>query len=597
MASSYDDDSSQEDLTVRRKKVIQQKEKLRWKEELRQKSEESQRQAEREQYERAQRRAERGRNEVRNKTKKEQERIENLRKEQTEEDWDSDAVDALRGYAPLSHDATTAEDLEWKHLKHESNQEPLEHPNANQDDKGWYHDTGFKTGKRGAQRRRQSTSSTDPYTTSDSDSTERLGTSKLQSKKQPTKQRRPVPQRATLPGTDRRHNLKDVSALGDALDEIKALRMENERLRQAACQPSVPSQPVYSSKVFYRIGPALYLDEPRWEPAEGSSVRLLANSPIRNLEHYLDQHPEISFSICKEYAQHVVHDCSEIETIDGVYRPPSPTHEVLSLVSPDMQDAVEELIQQIPKFGDYFPRFDPDEKIPAPYLFMYYSTPFIPEVLPKLGARSRNLITQLQAVIAESYGHEYKSAKLQADKGMIARKHLKYLIRPGDVLVSTTSEGNIFQACIARGWIEASETTLKDAKGEEWEYMQNRRIKGHDRLINPKSSRKMTTYVWRVPVWYWLFDGNFERHETNIDIMMSLANEEDSVEIRSLNNYPLQYAAAETRSLLEKRGKIFWSLRNRRFVSYMRSEEDELYKVCPQQEDSVKPLQELMGKL
>jgi hypothetical protein len=72
--------------------------------------------------------------------------------------------------------------------------------------------------------------------------------------------------------------------------------------------------------------------------------------------------------------------------------------------------------------------------------------------------------------------------------------------------------------------------------------------------------------------------------------MMSLANEGDSVEIRSLNRYPLQYAAAEMRSLLEKRGKIFWSLRNRRFVSYMRSQEDELYNVCPHQESSVKLL-------
>ncbi|CAN9080616.1 unnamed protein product [Alternaria alternata] len=542
MASSSNSDSSQDDLEERQRLV---------------------RRAEREQYERNQRRAKRALNEVRKERKQEQERIKNLRKEQMEENLDSDTVVALRGYAPLSHDATTAEGLEWKHLKHESNQEPPEHPNINQNDQDSDDDAGITIIRR--------------Y--SDSDSTESLGTSKLQPKKQPRKQRRPVPQRATVSGTNRRHNLKDIGVLEDALDEIKALRMENERLRQAARLPSAPSQPVYSSKVFYRVGAVLYLDEPRWEPAEGSSVRLLANSPIRNLERYLDQHPEISFSICKEYAQDVVHDCSEIETIDGIYRPPTPTHEVLSLVGPDMQDAVEELVQLVPRFSDYFPHFDPDERIPAPYLFMYYSTPFIPGILPKLGARNRNLITQLQAVIAESYGHEYKSAKLQADKGMIARKHLKYLIRPGDVLVSTASDGNILQACIARGWTKASEIIREDTESEEWDQMQDRRIKEHDPPINPKSSRKMTTYVWRVPVWYWSFDGNFGRHETSTDIIMSLASEEDSVEIRSLNSYPLQYARAETRSLLEKRGKTFWSLRNRRFVSYMRSEEDELYKI------------------
>ncbi|KAH6860543.1 P-loop containing nucleoside triphosphate hydrolase protein [Alternaria alternata] len=375
------------------------------------------------------------------------------------------------------------------------------------------------------------------------------------------------------------HAKKDADILQDALGELKALKMENERLRQDACQAPVSSQPASSYKVFYQIRNVLYLDEPCWEPSEGSSVILLANNPIRRLEHYLDQHPEIAFAIYKDYKQDLLVESREIETVDGIYRSPTPTHEALSFVSPDMRSAVKELIQQIPRFDYYFPRFNLDQEIPAPYLFMYYSTPFIAGVLPKLSTRSRNLIKQLQAVVAESYGHEYTSVKLQVEKGMIARKYLKYLVRPGDVLVSTATEGNIPQACIARGWIEAPETTLEDPEFKEWVHVGKRLSEGHDSLVNSISSHKMTKYVWKVPVWYWSFDGNFGRHETSIDIMMSLANEGDSVDIRSLNHYPLQYAAAEIRSLLEKRGKTFWSLRNRRFVSYMRSEEDELYNI------------------
>jgi hypothetical protein len=101
---------------------------------------------------------------------------------------------------------------------------------------------------------------------------------------------------------------------------------------------------------------------------------------------------------------------------------------------------------------------------------MYYSTPFMTGVLPKLSMRSRNLIKQLQAVVTESYGHEYTSAKLQADKGMIARKYVKYLVRPGDVLVSSATEGNILRACIARGWVEAQETILEDPEIKEREH-------------------------------------------------------------------------------------------------------------------------------
>lgn len=600
--------------------------------------------------------------------------LEISRKEQMEEGWDADAVDALRGYAPLSHDAATAEKLEWRHLKHESNQELPERSNSDyeDDEDSWYNlddetlhhpppvpaprrmlrdydedqwdqiddqplpvvpppipaprhmlrdsdasrpDDVVQQGRKrrvaeyvpiydptpeakDSLRYRQHFKPPDytrppPGYVGPGYAVEDILSSASESrpKKRLAKQRRPNLPHATRSGMDLMHDKKDEDILQDALGELKALKMENERLRQDACQAPVSNQPAYSYKVFYEIRRVLYLDEPCWEPAEGSSVILLANNPIRRLESYLDQHPEIAFAIYKNYAQDILLDSSEIETVDGVYRSPTPTHEVLSFVSPGMRSAVKELVQQIPRFDDYFPYFNLDREIPAPYLFMYYSTPFITGVLPKLSTRSRNLIKQLQAVLAESYGHEYTSAKLQAEKGMIARKYLKYLIRPGDVLVSSATEGNIPQACIAGGWIVAPETTLEKSELEEWEHLGKQLIEGHDSLVNPTSSRKMTTYVWKVPVWHWSFDGNFGRHETTIDIMMSLANEGDSVEIRSLNKYPLQYAATETRSLLEKRGKIFWSLRNRRFVSYMRSEEDELHNVCPHQESSVKLLQ------
>ncbi|CAN9079562.1 unnamed protein product [Alternaria sp. RS040] len=579
--------------------------------------------------------------------------LELLRKEQMEEGWDADAVDALRSYAPLSHDATTAEELEWKHLKHESNQGLLERSDSDEEEEDSWDLIDERTLRRPRDikpftlqpgensqidqlyalraasidsvpraasinsvpraasiesldfrdpvasrpevvvqqgRKRRANGSYVPiydppslsrrldrqwdkrpgyvnpgYAVEDYQSS----ASESRPKKRLAKQRRP-----TLP-----HAKKDEDILQDALGELKALKMENERLRKDACQAPVSSQPAYSYKVFYQLRTVLYLDEPCWEPAEGSRVILLANNPIRKLEHYLDQHPEIAFAIYKEYDQDPYRDSSEIETVDGVYRSPIPTHEVLSFVSPDMRSAVKEFVQQIPRFDYYFPLFNLDRDIPAPYLFMYYSTPFIAGVLPKLSTRSRNLIKQLQAVVAESYGHEYTSVKLQVEKGIIARKYLKYLVRPGDVLVSTATEGNIPQACIARGWIETPETTLEDPELEEWVHVGKRLSEGHDSLFNSISSHKMTKYVWKVPVWYWSFDGNFGRHETRIDIMMSLANEGDSVDIRSLNHYPLQYAAAEIRSLLEKRGKTFWSLRNRRFVSYMRSEEDELYNI------------------
>ncbi|CAN9145115.1 unnamed protein product [Alternaria alternata] len=520
--------------------------------------------------------------------------LEISRKEQMEEGWDADAVDALRGYAPLSHDATTAEKLEWKHLKHESNQELLKRSNNDypDDENSWDLIDGQPKpagpppipGSIEAKQSLYSTASTRLMSTQpvprhmprDSDASgpdvvvhqgrkrrtdgsyvplyghaplskdylryrqqfERpeyvspppgyvgsgvaqddilSSASESRPKKRLAKQRRPSLPHVTPSGMNLMHAKKDEDILQDALGELKALKMENERLRQDACQAPVSSQPVYSYRVFYQIRGVLYLDEPCWEPSEGSSVILLAKNPIRRLEHYLDRHPEIAFAIYKDYKQDLLPDSREIEGVDGIYRSPIPTHELLSFVSPEMRSAVKELVQQIPKFDYYFPHFRFNRDIAAPYLFMYYSTPFMTGVLPKLSMRSRNLIKQLQAVVTESYGHEYTSVKLQAEKGMIARKYLKYLVRPGDVLVSSATEGNIPQACIARAWIGAPETTLEDPELEEWEHVGKQLIEGHDSLVNSVSGRKMTKYVWKVPVWNWSFDGNFGRHETSIE--------------------------------------------------------------------------------
>lgn len=366
----------------------------------------------------------------------------------------------------------------------------------------------------------------------------------------------------------------------EVLAVLEALKEENERLKQGNTGPSMPTQPgvlAYTGRVFYRIEETTYLDEPRWEPAEGGSVVLMGYNPIRNLDYFLDQHPEIAFAIYKEYSKNPPSDRSKIETTDGVYRPPTPSYEFLSLEAPAMLDAIEEFVQQVPNFGDYFPYFEPEGQILAPYFFMYYSTSFIPDILPKLEVSHQNLIKQLQTVIDKGYGYEYESAKLQAQKGMVARQHLKYLFRPGEVLVGKDSVG--LQAYIATGWIDLSETVHEDAEYEHPDSVQRRRIPRYGPLANTKGNRKLKTYIWTVPAWRWEFNGIFEKRNVNLKVRMSIGYDEESVDIASLNVHPLKYAADGTKTLLERRGRTFWAARHRKFVAYIRSDDDELHNV------------------
>ncbi|CAN9106303.1 unnamed protein product [Alternaria alternata] len=302
-----------------------------------------------------------------------------------------------------------------------------------------------------------------------------------------------------------------------------------------------------------------------------SSTYFKESNPVPNMGYYLERHPEIAFAIYKGYDERPPEDFRELVTTDGLYRSPRPTTESLSLIAPAMLDAVDQLIQHIPRFDDYFPNLDLQEEIPAPYMFMYYSAPFISELLPRLDIFSQDLIRQLKATIEQSHGSEYESAKLQAEKGRVTHNHLDYLFRPGDVLVSNGADGHAPQAYIATGWVQRRAA----GSGNKQEKSSSK----HGNRTNGGPSRKSTQYIWDIPVWYWDFDGSFAKHQTRIDIVMSLGYEEDSIRIRDLNIYPIRYADEEIRTLLEKRGKTFWSLRHRKFISYMRSEGDELYNI------------------
>ena len=395
--------------------------------------------------------------------------------------------------------------------------------------------------------------------------------------------KRPVSRQEALENLPLVHAPKESSKIQDVLEELEALRADNERLRRERDHPNephIPAQPAvlaFTSKVFHKINRTLYLDEPRWGLAVDGSVVLQANNPIRNDGWYLEQHPEIAFAIYKEYPEKAPANRKKLETTDGTLRKPEPYYEFLSLIAPEMVEAVDEFVQKVPKFGDYFPFFNPERRIGAPYLFMYYSLPFAATVLPALDVPSQNLVNQLIITLEKSHGYEYDSARLQAKKGKVARHLIRYLIRPGDILVDDADTES--QAYVARGWIEGPEVTLEELDDEEPDNINRKRIPRYGPHANSAKSRSMVMHSWEVPAWYWKFDGVFEKTEITLTLNMWVGYDEEAVSIKDLTFCPIQYAAEGTRELLQKRGKTFWSLRNKRFVSYLRVNDEELNNV------------------
>ncbi|KAL9619294.1 MAG: hypothetical protein Q9160_006059 [Pyrenula sp. 1 TL-2023] len=252
------------------------------------------------------------------------------------------------------------------------------------------------------------------------------------------------------------------------IEELDNLRLENERLRAEISTSSVPLAAFgHTYKTLYIFDRGTYLNEPHGEPGD-RAVSLRASNPLRNTDYYLDQHPEIAFVFYKTYESRPPADLSKIQTKDGVFKDPKPDKETLFLRASEILEAVEEFVERVPKFKDYFPHFDPYADIKAPYLFMYYSQPFVIIVLTELDDKHRGLMQKLYQAIIENYGWEYEAAKRQAKKGIVSRNLFKYLIQPLEVLVSP--QGNNTEAYLTLDWVEEQPIEFSDTDEQYEEY-------------------------------------------------------------------------------------------------------------------------------
>ncbi|KAH7026713.1 AAA family ATPase [Microdochium trichocladiopsis] len=340
---------------------------------------------------------------------------------------------------------------------------------------------------------------------------------------------------------------------------------------------SNPAKPASTYKTFYHDGRTHFLNEPHWEPGDGST-HLVFSNPIRNYEDYLDQHPDIAFTILNRYDSRPPADRSRIEGRDGTFRKPEPLYQLLSLVSESMIEAVEDFVENVPRFKELFPGFNPRQQIRAPYLFMFHSARYLPDILPDLDPVSQYLITQLANCIEASHGFEHESARAQARSGRVSNNLFGYLIRPGDVLIQKT--GPLTQAYVALDWAKETEASrqerLSDFHYDQWD---NRRGKPSDNW-DPKQGERKRWFEWSVPVWNWVFDGRFQARHHDLEVGVKATYSGELLPIEELSVIPLKYAPADVKERLEKRGRMFWSLRHRRYISYRQRGDADITKLA-----------------
>ncbi|PLN81396.1 P-loop containing nucleoside triphosphate hydrolase protein [Aspergillus taichungensis] len=332
------------------------------------------------------------------------------------------------------------------------------------------------------------------------------------------------------------------------MDRIRTLEQENIMLKRFVDPDSTHHGPPFF-QVLYRFkgNDRVFLRPPTWTRNSSSSRSryTLKGDPLSmKAEEYLKRSRALAFAIFKTYASESVdYSLKEHDQEADIWPVPEPEAETIFFVADYMREALDTYLDKQPIFRELFPRFNAKLEIPAPYLFWYCCRSSHESILEELSPRNRRLMELLAHWINSNYEKEYLHVEDQLSRGVITSASMKYLVKPGDVLVS--SKKGHSQAYMAKAWAEQDITMKPISKDDQCEYQK----------------------PWQVVSWSYDYDGSFYCKNTILTIEINVEDPTEEVTLRDLSVVPMRYADPETQLRLEQRGQTYWECRKKKFVS------------------------------
>ena len=228
-------------------------------------------------------------------------------------------------------------------------------------------------------------------------------------------------------------------------------------------------------------------------------------------------------------------------------------------------------------------------ELPAPYLFIYHHRIQLSTLKDALPPPCRIQLSLLIDYVTEQYSDEYGAADALLAHKKIAPRYIRYLFKPGDLLVSRVNDQ--YMCYVSTSWPKINyQETISRTGAPTSGYSKSIPLYGSQEAEALAANHSITVHVCKVDVWQWAFDGNFERQFTELQLEIPVAGDkarnlglkgkaedsvksgkpkdlEDEINISDLNVFPIAYAAAAIIDNCRRRGKTFWKCRRRTYVS------------------------------
>lgn len=329
-----------------------------------------------------------------------------------------------------------------------------------------------------------------------------------------------------------------------------------------------------------------FLDAPEWMGSVDTGT-LHCKAPIQNFDLFMEKNKDISFIVFKTYtARHPEQDRIVLKT-DEI--PEITIKESIRPITRELIEAVKFVLGSQDKYADLWHDFKAKSELPAPYLFVFHQRGYPGTVSHTAKKSSREQLASLWTYVIHEHGNEYTTADISLSSGKITSGCIKYLFKPGDILVQRKADFCL--GWVAKSWAKHVKTYRATREHARAMITKTSQIPlyGTEKASKGMVNERVWVQAWKIPVWNWDFDGSFERHHDELSFSVvteddpgpgpgikyaSRAGDKDSkstpepISIKDLEVFPIRYAPQEVVQQLRRRGKAFWQCRKRKLVCY-----------------------------
>lgn len=309
--------------------------------------------------------------------------------------------------------------------------------------------------------------------------------------------------------------------------------------------------------------------------------------PINNFDLFLEKNKDIAFIVFKTYAAPHVEPSRTATERDDIHQ--ITISESIKPVTKELVEAFRVLLGSQDRYADLWQQFKATSELRAPYLFVFHQRGYTDTLSDTAKQSSQEQLALFWNYVIQTHGDEYSTADASLASGKITSDTVKYLFKPGDILVQRKAD--FYLGWVAKSWAIHAKThvTTRENNRATMKTTSEIPLYGTEKPSQGMDNERVWVQTWKIPAWCWDFDGSFQRKHQELSfsivtendpgpgpgtIYESKARTEDvsstpeDIPISGLEVFPIRYAPQEVVQQLRRRGKAFWKCRNRKLVSY-----------------------------